>query len=65
MRKKPVRRGMSGVKMVRFGVRMTLSEAQHVVLRTREEFDGNLSAYIRSLVHRDKWGKQDKAQEPN
>jgi len=64
MRKKPYRRGMSGVKMVSFGVRMTVSEAQWIVAQASERHDSNISAYIRSLVHRDKWGKLDELEEP-
>jgi len=58
MKKKPVRRGMSGVKMVFIGVRLTVSESQHIVERALEAHEGNISSYIRWLVHKDKQGKE-------
>jgi len=65
MAKKRTRKGFSGVKMVSFGVRMTVSEAGWIVAQASERYDSNISAYIRSLVHRDKWTEQGKTQEPN
>ena len=65
MAKKRTRRGFSGVKQVALNLRITVPEAAWVVRQAHESHDRNISAYIRSLIHRDKWTEQGKAQEPN
>ena len=50
--------------MVAINLRMTVSESTWVVTQAIDKHDSNISAYIRSLVHRDKWGKLDELEEP-